>query len=390
VGKPCRARRNLEESQAQKEFNLIWRNLLFVVFLLFGGTAFSFGQGNPVTIAPNDPRIQYSGRVDFTDPQAPRFDWPKVTLTAAFTGKGIGILLEDGGNNYNVYIDGKLHQVLVTKPGAVQYDLKDLSESSHLLQLVKRTEASWGMAVFKGLVLEKNGALEEPPALPKRRIEIIGDSISCGYGNEGSRIQCDDLRPYQNSDRTYGAFLARDFGAECRIIAISGKGVVRNWGAKDRTSPDPLPPYYRQTLAGNPDLKWDFKLWVPDAVLVFLGTNDFSTSPQADPADFISSYRALLQAIRKNYPRAQVFCLGRSDLPNLGALVEKVAQAEAKKTGKKICYIAIPAFDYRNMGCDGHPKVETHRELADFLAPVFSKTMKWDKKNEAQRPSRGW
>lgn len=33
------------------------------------------------------------------------------------------------------------------------------------------------------LIVSSGGRFLPPPALPARRIEVIGDSITCGYGN---------------------------------------------------------------------------------------------------------------------------------------------------------------------------------------------------------------
>jgi len=343
------------------------------------GTLSCFGMGNEVSISPDDPKIQYSGRIDFTNPKLPRFDWPKVSITAEFSGKSVGILLKDGGNNYNVFVDGKLNQTIITKPEVERYDVKGLSSGSHLLRVVKRTEASWGIAVFKGLVLDKDGTLEEPPAPSKRRIEIIGDSLSCGYGNEGPGLECKELRPYQNSDQAYGAFLERDLSAEVRITAISGKGVVRNYGDKAKSSPDPMPSFYDRTLAGDVTLKWDFGQWIPGAFILFLGSNDFSTEPYPDQEFFVKAYKNLIQVVRKNYPKVQIFCIGRPDLSNMGTFVEDAVKAETAKGDLRINYISIPPFRQDELGCDWHPKVVAHRKLADYLLPTFEKTMKWEK-----------
>ena len=60
--------------------------------------------------------------IDFSDPKRPRFDWPAVTIEAAFEGSSIAALLEDGLNSYNVTIDGQT-SVLRTKPGQTRYPL---------------------------------------------------------------------------------------------------------------------------------------------------------------------------------------------------------------------------------------------------------------------------
>lgn len=63
--------------------------------------------------AANDARIQYTGRVDFANPQRPRFWAPGVYITARFAGPTCEILIDDevlGGTNHNyleIIVDGK-------------------------------------------------------------------------------------------------------------------------------------------------------------------------------------------------------------------------------------------------------------------------------------------
>ena len=134
-------------------------------------------------IPADNPLIQYSGRIDLSNPKAPRFDWPGISITVKFKSTFIGFFLEDGNNNFEVQVDGKPTTVWVTQPDQNCYVVKDLPTGEHTLRVVKRTEALFGSTLFKGLLLDSKGTLLEPPAKPVRKIEFVGDSIICGYGN---------------------------------------------------------------------------------------------------------------------------------------------------------------------------------------------------------------
>ena len=206
---------------------------LFFVFL-FIIAPITWAQEN--TFPANNPLIQYSGRVDFSNPLAPRFDWPSISITAAFHGTSIGFLLNDTGNNYDVILDGKPVTVWATRANQPLYTLDNLSPGDHVAKVIKRTESLFGLAAFKGLVLSSGGTLLKAPDLPNRRIEIIGDSYLCGYGVESSDVHCDSLRPYENANKSFGALIAQDLQSEYHIEAYSGKGIVRNWGDKQSLS----------------------------------------------------------------------------------------------------------------------------------------------------------
>ena len=55
-------------------------------------------------------------------------------------------------------------------------------------------------------------------------------------------------------------------------IAWSGKGMYRN--CCDNVG-EVLPDYWRQTFAGTNASDWDFSRFIPDMLLINLGTNDF-------------------------------------------------------------------------------------------------------------------
>jgi hypothetical protein len=42
-----------------------------------------------------------------------------------------------------------------------------------------------------------------------------------------------------------------------------GKGMVRNYGAPNVTSPDPMPFYYNNTLGADSSLPWNWSRFVP-------------------------------------------------------------------------------------------------------------------------------
>jgi len=73
-----------------------------------------------------------------------------------------------------------------------------LGVGPHSLRIARRNEALFGVSVLNGLSISEQDYL--PASLPARRLEIIGDSISAGYGNEGC-----PFKNKENSELTYGA-----------------------------------------------------------------------------------------------------------------------------------------------------------------------------------------
>ena len=184
-----------------------------------------------------------------------------------------------------------------------------MRDTVHTIVIRKRTEAFVGRAVFQGFVLDRGGMLASPAPRPERRIEAIGNSITCGYGVEGTSASCTFSPETEDASKSYAALAVSALGADYSLVAYSGKGVVRNYGDKNTTSEDPMPVLIERTCCADVLPKWDFGRWIPQAVLVNLGTNDYSTEPHPDKAEFQAVYTGLVNRILEWYPGVKVFCL---------------------------------------------------------------------------------
>lgn len=192
---------------------------------------------SPKVYPADDPRIHYTGRIEFGDPASATFSAPRVYVTARFRGVSAAVHLEDqfvwdvNRNFYEVVVDGAAVMKLAPEKGVTRYVVATgLANTTHTITLVKRTESALGWCKFKGFEFE--GELDEPPPRPARRMAFIGDSITVGSGNEAANnsLECSaDAygnpggwgQPYHNNWRSYGAVAARSLGAEYHVTAVS-------------------------------------------------------------------------------------------------------------------------------------------------------------------------
>lgn len=328
-------------------------------------------------ILPDDPRIQYSGRVDFSNPQKPRFDWSGVSLQVLVKGPAVGFLLQDAQNRFDVWVDGKPLTVLSATLPQSLYRIDALGGGEHRIQLIKRTEASLGLTTFLGLDLPEGVELLEPAALPARKIEVIGDSWVCGYGNEAATVHCDDQAPYENANRSFAMVAARELKAEAHLVCYSGRGVVRNYGDLKRHSDEPFPLLLDRLLCAEPQSRWDYGQWQPDAVVIHLGTNDFSTLPHPDPQDFKDSSVALLTHLRSVYPQASLFWFSATGWPDYYQSVERAVRARNDAGDARVYCVGYPPVPQDQMGCDFHPNVKVHQKLATLLTRAIRQKLGW-------------
>ena len=336
----------------------------------------------PLTISADNANIHYQGRFDLRNPAEPIFDWSGVVIEAKFTGSSIAALLESGHNIFNVSIDAKT-QILTTTPEESLYLLaENLTPGDHHVRIVKRTEAQVGRAAFRGFVLDGGGKLLAPPPPAARRIEFIGDSITAGYGNEGDSPTCFFTPLTQNAEATYAAQTAVYFDADYTLLALSGLGIVRNFDRAAALSGATAVDYFSRTVALYPGLTWDFGQWTPDAVVINLGTNDFSTEPFPEQELFVDGYTNLIRAVHTQYPDAAIFATAGPILfADVWWYVETaVTRARQQLNFENIHYVPIEnnlelsGVDY---GCDLHPNVNGHQKIADQLIPVMAEKLGW-------------
>jgi len=342
------------------------------------------------TIAPSgtlDPNwlthVNYIGRFDQSDLKGPSFAWSASTIQAAFQGTNISIHLAPSTSWESAYLNVKIdntdsYRLLVDHDGA--YGLATgLAAGDHLIEVSRRDEGGFGEIHYRGFALDQ-GQLLPPPARVDRRIEVIGDSITCGYGNEAPNESTPFTTATENAYLAYGPITARQLNAEAIVIAWSGIGILRN---NSGGTANQMPAIYPRTLSKSSAPVWDFTSWVPHVVVVNLGTNDFGTGTPVR-ADFVRAYRDFIATLRSHYPDAHIFCAvgpmmgGTSLTTAIDYIQGDVVNALASAGDTRIHFIAFPKQNPANgLGADWHPSLKTHQLMADQLTAAIQSTLGW-------------
>ncbi len=258
---------------------------------------------------------------------------------------------------------------------------------THTIRVLKLSENARGKTGLKGF--ETDGVLESLPAENSSlRLEFVGDSITCGYGNEADNKDAPFITGEENGWITYGALAARELGAQFSCISVSGISVAH---AKRNKFPFPHPfpameNLYRFTDRlyeqgdNNPGdgTQWDFEANPVNAVVLNLGTNDVNAIKMADPHEkdeeedyFAQKYTSFIQTIRQlNGPETYILCtLGPLDY-YLYNTIEKTVERYIGQSGDSRvgCYKfgGVNLFT-EGFGAIGHPSEKTHRRMADEL-----------------------
>lgn len=311
------------------------------------------------------------GRFDPAQPTPWRFTWPGSAIRARFSGTSLTIQLEETAANYfDVVIDGSPQPVLHTVAGTQSYVIASgLAAGLHDAVVTRRTESLFGVSRFLGFP----GAALSPTAAPSRRIEMIGDSITCGYGVLGADGTCSFSAATEAETYAWGALAAEALGATHTAIAYSMKGVYRNAGGDTANT---MPVLWLRTLADNATSAWHFGS-EPAAVVINLGTSDFATGDPGQP--FVTAMTAFVAEIRARYPGAEIVVASSPMLEGAqhSAEVAYLQQAVAA-AGPHVSFLDLPPQNPANgYGCDYHPSQTTQQLMADVLVAHLQLLLGW-------------
>jgi len=200
---------------------------IFILFLSIG----SVMAIDSDTIKANNSFIEYTGRIDFSNPLAPKFSYSGVSVRACFQGTCISIILNDenSSNEYNVLVDNVIKRIKVSKGLTVYPIVSGLENTVHEIEIFRLTELTFGETTFNGFIVDKGKSLVAISNPRTHLIEYVGNSITCGYGNEG--LLGGTYEPTtENHYLTYAAYNSRNFNARHLAVCRSGIGIYRNYG----------------------------------------------------------------------------------------------------------------------------------------------------------------
>ena len=335
----------------------------------------------PINSTPEKPGVLLVGRFDTSDSAGPKFAWSTSTIKASFTGTAISATIKSSGDNwFNVIIDGVVKTPVNVPAGSSSAITlaTGLEDGVHSIELVRRTEAWIGETQFLGFKVTGGGLLPAPSP-STRRIEFIGDSITCGYGNEGTSQYQSFTNKNENAYMAYGAITARLLNADPVTVCWSGKGLVQNYGGDLN---DLMPAVYSRVLPYNTTLTWDTSKWTPQVVVINLGTNDFSTG-SIEKTTFATAYANFVTKIRGQYPDAHIYCavgpmLSWDQLAKCKDAITSVVDQKKTSGDSKVHFIEFPGqVESNGYGEDWHPSVKTHELMANQLAATIKTDLGW-------------
>ena len=278
------------------------------------------------TIRPSDPRLQYMGRIDFSNPDAPVFFWAGSLVQFAFTGDTLMLSIANhriyNGLQLGFLIDGKQHQLALNEENDTPqtYEISVSGSGMHRFTLFKRQDSTHSFTLC-GIALAEGGDLCELPPLPALKLECYGDSVTAGSVVEAvDRVAASDPPVYDskldNAWHSYAMQTARLLNAQVHLIAQGGIALFDNTGYFDNGRYGMETAYDKLAyFPGDAMTPWDFSRYIPDFVTVAIGQNDqhFDGRDQILSPEqrerWLETYCGILGELMQKYPDATFILL---------------------------------------------------------------------------------
>lgn len=330
------------------------------------------------TIVDIETDLRWFGRT-YTKRGMHYFNWTESGFEFTFNGTGAEATFECYSNYSSnmdkhaayivVYIDGKDSgkSIRLAEGAEVVTLCSGLKKGTHTVRVVKRTNARSSYVGLQDITLLKNGTIQAPPTAKTRRIEFVGDSLTVGYGALADSSTGEWSTETESGAVTYAALAAKALDADYNVIAVSGRGLAHNTGGDT----DKLMPalYTKLDEYNNAGVEWDFSSFVPDVIVINLGSNDHSTSTESEVT---AATTAFLKTVRAKNPNAYIiFAYGL----NSSAKMENAIKAGIQAVGdSKISYFSLGRPTETAIG---HPTATAHKIAAVAMEAEIRRVTGW-------------
>lgn len=338
-------------------------------------------------VSAENKKLQYCGRIDFDNPKAPVLVYAASFVKMRFRGTCVKVVLQnhhaDSHNEMGYWLDGQQNKVRL-REDAVQstYLLaENLPDTEHELLFFKR-QGACHMVTLHGFELDDTAEVLELPDKPKRRIEVFGDSVSCGEVSEAlAYIGKEDPEhegEFSNSWYSYAWMTARKLEAQLHDTSQGGIALL------DKTGWFHGPDYLGvescyDKITYNPDLgnvkTWDFSNYTPHVVIIAIGQNDnhpFDYMAEdyhsIESQNWRTHYEAFVRKLMEIYPSAQII------LTTTILIHDKSWDDSIAEVCRKIKSSRVHHFLYKRNGCGtpGHVRIPEAEEMAEELSSYIA------------------
>ncbi|QYR24002.1 GDSL family lipase [Paenibacillus sp. sptzw28] len=311
---------------------------------------------------------------------------------AEITLKGDQVALRQSNHaRIGIYVNGeRVVDDLLNEPLKTYTVFENVSEQDVVVRIIKLSEAAMSTAGIHEIRVNAVDGIQ-PTQDSARKIEFIGDSITAGYGVDDEVKEHGFSTATEDVTKTYAFKTAAALQADYSIVAYSGYGIISGYTGSDEKVDSQLVPDYYDKMGrsdGRIDgtievmsIPWDFDKFLPDLIVINLGTNDdsYALDDAEKQAQYRDAYVEFLKQVRSHNADAHLMCTLGMMGDRLYPMVEQAAAAYTNETGD--ANISVLKFDVQ-LPADGHaahwhPTEATHSKAAGKLIAKIKDVMEW-------------
>ncbi|MCQ2575620.1 MAG: GDSL-type esterase/lipase family protein [Treponema sp.] len=297
----------------------------------------------------------------------------------------IGVYVTEGTEtNWNSMPEEPAKRITLTENSNECVLFESKEEKTVCVRVLKISEAAFGYAGLKNLEIEGTFIETSKPEY-SLKMEVIGDSITCGYGIEGVWEKDTFTTQTERADKSYAFLTAKALNAELQCCSWSGIGIISNYVDPATVNlPDThwlMPanwPYTDKSLSLRLGLipeVWDESKFSPDLVVIHLGTNDTSWVRGIEDRRlaYVSGLRQLMEAVYRRSPKAKILCcLGVMGQDLCDSVEEAVNQFHTDFPVVPVKTVKFPVqSEADGIAADWHPSAKTHQKVAAQLSAAI-------------------
>jgi lysophospholipase L1-like esterase len=353
------------------------RTAAFLAAFALYGCSTQPKQVSPVTTIPAaDSHIATMGRLHTNHDGSVVVGYPGVSFKVEVIGQSLSAdLHSSNGNSWiDVIVDDRAATTIKIAATPQPIELFHFPDATkHSVEIIHRSENWHGQIILKQFTLT-GGQFLPAPTLPKRKMLVLGDSVTCGEAIDRVAGAEKNTR-WWNARESYGMLTANALNAQVNLVCWGGRGLIRSWNGK--TDDANLSDFY-DLAAGEKETaqQWDHDQYQPDLIVSAIGTNDFS---QGIPTreTYVTAYVKFINTLLTNHPHAQIALTEGSILngDKKAALIDYIREAISRVNDSRVHQIT--SAHYPGDTSDAHPTKTQHAAMAIDLAPQLKALMDW-------------
>lgn len=366
---------SIHRQYAAMPYSRLTQCVLILMLYLADGSALVFASNKSKIVSPTDAHITAMGRFERVVDHSVRFGYPGVSFKATFYGKQFSFdALSTGNQSYlDVIVDDDEPRTIKLSSQLQNYLLvNEPIDKSHRIEIVHRSETWHGIVTIKQFHIDGN--MLKAAALPKRKMLVLGDSVTCGEAIDRVPNEKKNTR-WWNPRLSYGMLVAERLNAQVQLVCMGGHGLIRTWDGK--TDQLNLPEFYQLTIADQQHpVRWDQAQYDPDLIVSAIGTNDFNLGiPERET--YVAAYAKFLRTLVMDHDHAQIF-LTESAILNgekKTAIINDIDEVISRVGNQRLHHAFTTSFPGDEL--DGHPTKEQHAAMAQELLQQIREVMRW-------------